>query len=113
MLEPHEVAAAQRGLGVQERQGLLALVLVRRPGEGELVHVLEPLAVGSVRFEGALGPARRRHVAGRKTVQSSEPDPFGRKKNADAFLAIGLGSIFAAFGVLSVRGGLAGRGFNE
>ena len=46
-------------------------------------------------------------------LYDSEPDPFGRKKNADAFLAIGLGSIFAAFGVLSVRGGLAGRGFNQ
>jgi len=46
-------------------------------------------------------------------VYQSEPDPFGRKKNADAYLAFGVGSVIAAFGVLTVRGGLAGRGFNE
>ena len=46
-------------------------------------------------------------------VYQSEPDPFGRKKNADAYLAIGVGSVFAAFGVMTTRGGLAGRGFNE
>ena len=46
-------------------------------------------------------------------LYDSDPDPFGRKKNADAYLAIGVGSVMAALGVLGIRGGLAGRGFNE
>ncbi len=46
-------------------------------------------------------------------VYQSEPDPFGRKKNADAYLAIGVGSVITFFGVMTARGGLAGRGFNE
>lgn len=46
-------------------------------------------------------------------LYDSNPDPFGRKKNADAFLAMGVGGVFAAFGFLTLRGGLAGRGFNE
>lgn len=44
-------------------------------------------------------------------LHTSEEDPFGRTKNADAFLAIGVGSVFAAFGALAVKGGLAGNGF--
>jgi len=46
-------------------------------------------------------------------LYDSESDPFGRKKNADAYLAIGVGSVMAVLGVLGIRGGLAGRGFNE
>ena len=47
------------------------------------------------------------------SVYESEPDPFGRTKNTDAYLAYGVGSAFMVFGVLALRGGLAGRGFNE
>ncbi|MGD8328861.1 MAG: hypothetical protein PVJ49_05445 [Acidobacteriota bacterium] len=46
-------------------------------------------------------------------LYDNEPDPFGRKKNADAYLAMGVGSVITLFGVLAVRGGLAGRGFND
>lgn len=46
-------------------------------------------------------------------LYESDEDPFGRKKNADSFLAMGVGGVFAAFGFLTLRGGLAGRGFNE
>ncbi len=46
-------------------------------------------------------------------LYTDEPDPFGRKKNADAYLAIGVGSVITFFGVMATRGGLAGRGFNE
>lgn len=46
-------------------------------------------------------------------LYESEADPFGRKKNADAYLAMGVGSVIAFFGALAVRGGLAGRGFND
>jgi hypothetical protein len=46
-------------------------------------------------------------------LYESDPDPFGRKKNADSYLAIGVGSVITMFGALAVRGGLAGRGFND
>ncbi len=46
-------------------------------------------------------------------LHTSEEDPFGRTKNADAFLAMGVGSVFSVFGILLIRGGMAGRGFNN
>ena len=46
-------------------------------------------------------------------LHTDEPDPFGRKKNADAYLAIGVGSVITFFGVMATRGGLAGRGFDQ
>jgi len=46
-------------------------------------------------------------------LYDNDPDPFGRKKNADAYLAMGVGSVITFFGVMAVRGGLAGRGFND
>lgn len=45
-------------------------------------------------------------------LYESEPDPFGRQKNADSYLAIGVGSVITMFGALAIRGGLAGRGFD-
>jgi len=46
-------------------------------------------------------------------LHESDPDPFGRTKNADSYLAMGVGSVLAFFGAMGIRGGLAGRGFND
>jgi len=44
-------------------------------------------------------------------VYDSEPDRFGRVKNADAYLAYGVGATIVGFGAITLMGGLQGRGF--
>ena len=44
-------------------------------------------------------------------VYQDEPDRFGRVKNSDAYLAWGVGGGIMAFGFLTLKGGLEGRGF--
>lgn len=41
----------------------------------------------------------------------SEPDRFGRIKNADAYLGYGVGGTIMFFGALVFKGGIAGEGF--
>lgn len=44
-------------------------------------------------------------------IYQDEPDRFGRTKNSDAYLAYGVGGGIMAFGFLTLKGGLEGRGF--
>jgi len=41
----------------------------------------------------------------------SEPDRFGRVKNADSFLGYGVGGTVMFFGAFVLKGGLEGKGF--
>lgn len=44
-------------------------------------------------------------------VWQDEPDRFGRTKNADAFVAWGVGGTIMVFGSMVLKGGLDGRSF--
>lgn len=44
-------------------------------------------------------------------IYQDEPDRFGRTKNADAYVAWGVGGGIITFGFLALKGGLEGRGF--
>ena len=44
-------------------------------------------------------------------VYQDEPDRFGRVKNADSYVAWGVGGAIMFFGGLVLRGGLQGQGF--
>jgi len=44
-------------------------------------------------------------------VWQDEPDRFGRTKNADSFVAWGVGGTIMVFGGMVLKGGLDGRSF--
>lgn len=44
-------------------------------------------------------------------IYQDEPDRFDRTKNADAYLAYGVGAGIMGFGFITLKGGLEGRGF--
>ena len=52
-------------------------------------------------------------VANGFALYEGDPDVFGRKKNADAYLSWGIGAIIALFGGFTINGAMQGRGFND
>ena len=46
-------------------------------------------------------------------LYDDQPDPFGRKKNSDAYLSMVVGGCIAAFGVLNIGPAMNGVGFTD
>lgn len=52
-------------------------------------------------------------IANGMALKQDEPDPFGRVKDADTWVLVGVGSTMITVGAFALRGALAGRGLTE
>jgi hypothetical protein len=94
------IVTVSRELVAEESSALEAGAVVQRAGSGWRT------VIGIAMIAGGAGI-----IAKGFEVYQDEPDRFERTKNADSYLAWGVGAGILGFGILTLKGGLDGRGF--
>jgi hypothetical protein len=94
------VVEVSREIVAEEASTLEAGAVVQRPGSGWRT------VIGIAMIAGGAGI-----IAKGFEIKQDGPDRFDRTKDSDAFLAWGVGAGILGFGILTLKGGLAGRGF--
>jgi hypothetical protein len=94
------VVEVSREIVAEEASTLEAGAVVQRAGSGWRT------VIGIAMIAGGAGI-----IAKGFEVYQDEPDRFERTKNADSYLAWGVGAGILGFGILTLKGGLDGRGF--
>jgi len=94
------VVEVSREIVAEEASTLEAGAVVQRAGSGWRT------IIGIAMIAGGAGI-----IAKGFEIKQDGPDRFDRTKDADTFLAWGVGAGILGFGILTLKGGLEGRGF--
>jgi len=94
------IVEVSREIVAEEASTLEAGAVVQRAGSGWRT------IIGIAMIAGGAGI-----IAKGFDIQQDGPDRFDRTKDADTYLAWGVGAGILGFGILTLKGGLEGRGF--